>query len=201
MPEYFSVEIEFDKTAETGSLVRDLFDCLAKEGVSFLRGDRKSEGFSIEQQITVNQNYINDNGDDRDGSYYQTQFRFLGFSEVRGYWDVDRDSISFALIIPEFDFYEELENYERKRHEEKMNAVKELCVHLWKMLSVVSIQTAWECSDVPPMYAELSAKYPPQTEPFSIVPSAKYHPQWGMTEQPIERDGVLLEEEENWLWI
>ena len=194
MPAYFSINFEFKQT-ETDALVRRFFAFLEKEGVHFLRGFWKGEGFSYEQIINANQNYLN--GKSRnDGSFCQVQFRFMDFSEVRGYWDVDESSIRFNLIIPEDDFLDITERKAR-RIEENMAAARDLCIRLWKMPAIVAIQTAWECSDVPPRFAEICDGVDPQAEPFSIVPLEVYQ-LCHTSGRRIARNGALIENNDNW---
>ncbi|MDD5823242.1 MAG: hypothetical protein PUD55_02265 [Firmicutes bacterium] len=201
MPAYFGFNIEFNKDAQNNSLVQVLFDALAENKVNFNGGFRRSEGYTFEQQIKANQDYVNGSDDMHNGSFYQALFSFSDFSEVRGYWKVSDGELMFHMIIPEEDFYEYVE-HKTVHLTDKMNAVKDLCVSLWRMVpSILCIQTFWECSEIPPKYCRISAKRPPQTEPFSIVQKLKYNDAWCINGRAIERAGMLLEIDENWLWI
>jgi len=87
MPAYFSILCEFDKNAISESFVKDFFDCLDLNGVHFLKSCRTAEGYTLDELIAVNQNYVSGKAL-HNGSMYQALFLYGDFSEVRGYWSV-----------------------------------------------------------------------------------------------------------------
>ena len=199
MPAYWSMEIEFDKRAAS---VRKFYDCLAECGVFFLAGFRKSKGFSYEEVLANHEAYFFDSAF-KDGPYYQDLFHFNGFSEVRGYWDFKNTAL-FTIIIPEDDFlfWDRGVSPESKdfRNVDAMKIVKTLALELWKRLDLLTIQTAWECSDVPASFFELYDNgYPPQAEPFAIVKGMINIA--GLRTTAIDKNGILIENENNWFYV
>lgn len=196
MPAYFSIRTEMNTVGVDSYLVRDFYNQLIEAGVIFLSGYWRSEGFTYDEQIKINQDYLNHKNQE-DGPLHQAQFQFNDFSEVRGYWYFHDDVVVFNLLIPEEDFVE-YTDVGVTRHRERMDEVRDLFVRLWEFPSIVAIQTHWECSDIPLLCRELSPKAPPQTEPFSIIHKAVYHHQWGIAGRDIIRNGILLERVEHW---
>jgi len=102
--------------------------------------------------------------------------------------------------MPEDDFYEYTDEGVIE-FRDKMKRVKEMAICVWSMTPVKIIQSSWECSEVPPFYSQISEKVMPQTEPFSIVDIKKFSKQWKVKTTKIANDGILMEVDNNWLWI
>lgn len=198
MPAYFSIEIAFNRELLTETFVRDFFEVLANNGMNFLEGYWKSKGYTLEQQMEINQKFVEGKADNKDGSYHQSLFSFDKFTEVRGYWSHNHDGITFNLIIPEDDFVDIYTGKEIVKHYDKMDMIKYFFVKVWSFPAVQLIQTAWECSDLPPAFSQINKKMPPQVEPFAIIPEAIYREKWKINYERIDKGGLLLEMGDNW---
>lgn len=200
MPAYFGVSIEFDRQNITQCFVHDFYEAMAKHGATFDKGYYKADGLTYNEIVKLNQKYLS--GDLKDGYMYQVLFNFGDYSEVRGYWDND-EGVVFSIIIPEDDFISWNENnkgYDRLNN--RMSCVKNLAISLWKDFNALAIQTSWECSDIPPTYKDiLKEKVQPQAEPFSIIPKTAYLPKWNIDNAEIANEGLLLENNKNWLYL
>ena len=198
MPAYFDIEIAFNEKLLTETFVRDFFSVLANNCMTLREGYWKSKGYTLDQQIEINQKFIEGKEADNDGSCHQSLFSFEEFTEVRGYWSHNHDGITFRLIIPEEDFVDIFAGKEIVKYYDKMDIVKNFFAKVWSFPAVQLIQTAWECSDLPPALSQINKKMPPQVEPFAIIPEAVYQKDWGINCEQIDKDGLLLEMEDNW---
>lgn len=199
MPNYFSIIIDFDPSLNNQTLVSDFYDRFAECGASFIGGYFKSEGYSFEKVLEANREYLAGRSKDpHNGGFYQIMFRFGDFSEFRGYWHKSEDDLKFWLIVPQDEFYAKSKDG-TKELPERMDLVKNLCLRLWELPAVICIQTSWESSGLAPKFNDISADCPPFTEIFSIIRDDKYSDGWLFESKPIEKNGILLTCEDNWL--
>ncbi len=199
MPNSFKVAIEFDVALPCESLVEKFYSCFIEWGAAFAGGHWDSEGYTLDELIKTNQEYISGCSKDLDdGGYYQIKFSFGEFSEVRGHWNKLDDELSFTLLITEDDFYEETEQG-KKELPDRMNLVKELCFKLWELPATACIQTAWDSSETQPRCKDICEKCPPMAETFAIIDENIYLESWRIHGKRIGKNGVLLECDNNWL--
>lgn len=131
-------------------------------------------------------------------------FDFGDFSEVRliliGLAD---GSFSFYLSIPEEDFFEYGAAYGApcRRLEHRMDAVRKLVLEMWHIGGMSYIQTAWECSEVVTVHADILDGVTPAIEPFAIVPEEVYRPEWDCTCEKTGKGGVILRNDHNWFYL
>lgn len=208
MPAYFCVRFELSKRAIT---FYDFYDVLVHSGLSFKSGYWGCESETFEEIQSWNQKKLDADfelgfTEDHSHDFKQIQFAFDEYSEVRVIVSNTKTETTFFvnLIIPEDDFLKYEKNGERYkviRLPEKMERIKEFAKRVWVDYDVLTVQTEWECSeDRPTKYPDLSGACPPQTEPFSIVPSNKYCAEWGFASEEIDRNGILLENDEAWYY-
>ncbi len=84
---------------------------------------------------------------------------------------------------------------------ERMEVLKNLARSVWKKTELLSVQTAWECSDIPPMVKDISETVTPQAEPFCIIPkpfAAQFH---DLPFEIIDNNSVLIEEKDHWFYL
>lgn len=207
MPAYFSITFELNKSS---TAIGDFFDALGKSGLKFKSGFWGFENDTLEDITKWNQSKLDEDfklglTEHYSHNYKQALFDYSNFTEVRVFIlnNAGESTFFFHLIIPEDDFVEFREengqNIER-RLQKRMDCLKQLAKNVWTYSSILTIQTAWECSSGTIKYDKIAPSYPPQVEPFSIIPQKKYHAQWDMQKSYIEPDGVFLEKEENWFY-
>ena len=110
-------------------------------------------------------------------------------------------SMTFELIVPEddlLDYVEEKCSLQRKT--EKMELLKAIVKEIWIRTSVLAIQTAWECSDIPPTARKVAGGIPPQTEPFCIIKTSSLNRKSVSSYEYMERGGVFIEDETKWCY-
>lgn len=88
-----------------------------------------------------------------------------------------------------------------ERLEEKMEIIKKLAVQMWGRGNMKCIQTGWECSDCVTDYKDIIRGTEPSIKPFAIVPDNAYNVKWKCSCEKIERNGVLLSNDNNWFYI
>lgn len=207
MPAYFSISFELKKGPNA---IIEFFYALNQTGLKFKSGFWGFENDSFDDIVKWNQSKLDDDfilgfTEHYSHGYKQMLFHYSDFSEVRLFiMNNVRESTFLAhLIVPEDDLVEYVEEngqYVANKMQERMEHLKQLAKTIWTVSSALTIQTAWECSDAPVKYDKISPNCPPQTEPFSIISSKKCFKQWDIKKKYIERDGVFLEQEENWFW-
>lgn len=208
MPAYFSIDFQYKKSDLRSSTVKDFFEKLLSCGLLYKSGFWDSEMDSLEEMLVWNQRKLEDDFElgytehySRD--YKQMLFEFHDFSEVRLIVNnySENNSFSFCLIIPEDDFveYDDMGNTKRLTH--RMKLVEEFACRIWKTGDVCCIQTAWECSDCVTNIFDIMNGMEPLVEPFAIVPEDVYYTKWECSCEKIYRNGVVLRNDGNWLYI
>lgn len=211
MPEYFDVSFQYEKGDASKSVVERFCTALIRCGLSFKCGYLETEQYSLSDIIQWNQKKLNEDfelgfTEHVSHDYKQILFNFFSFSEVRLFIQNFKNSNSFFffLIIPESDFtsFEETDGcYRMVKLHDKMNLIETLATRMWEIGDMNSIQTGWELSDFPAQFDEMVRGTPPNIEPFCIVPRDIVRNEWDCTAQEIERNGMLLKNDENWFPI
>lgn len=207
MSAYFSLSIELPASPNA---VRHFFSALQKNGAIFKCGFLDAQNDSYDELIQWNQRYMEgkETGYDKKtkrSCIKQLLFDFDEFSEFRAYLSpISDESFCVDIIVPEEDLYEYNDlggsSPIHKKHE-LMDVIKNLALDIWRDTPSTAIQTAWECSDVPPYLQEIQKNTPPMAEPFCIIPASLYKEAWKMPAVPTEKDGVLIEIPQNWFYV
>ena len=201
MPTYQSISFQYSKSRITKETVQSFCDALLGCGLSFAGGVWGCEDASYADIIRWNQRKLEENFQLGLSEHHSHDFRQMllshpGFSEVRLILMNMRDApyFSFELVIPEKDFFDPWEPWERTwtLRLDRLKQVEALAAALWAQEPIDCIQTGWELSDSPVPYADIAAGRQPQIEPFCILPKALYRRQWPGTVRPVERDGVCI---------
>ena len=205
MPAYFSLNFELNKSP---TAIKDFCNALVDSGFAFKSGYWGFENDSFDSIIAWNQNKLDDNfqlgyTEHHSHDFKQMLFDFTNFSEVRLYVMNDKKSSTFGfhLIIPEDDFVEwtkDNDEYIPHNKIEKMALLKNIAIAMWNSIEILAIQTAWECSDVPPKAKHISRKTRPQIEPFCIIKDSSVLDSLGLPFEKVGRNGVLIEDHNNW---
>ena len=208
MPAYFSISFELNKYK---TAIKDFCNALVDAGLVFKSGYWGFENDSFDDIVAWNQNKLDNNfqlgyTEHHSRDFKQMLFDFSDFSEVRLYIMNDKkaSTFEFQLIIPEDDFVEWIKtNDEYISHNkiEKMNLLKAVAKILWNTVEILAIQTAWECSDVPPKAKQISSKIKPQIEPFCIVKASSVIDELGLPFEKVGQNGVLIEDYDNWNYL
>lgn len=208
MPAYFSICFQYQKADMTNSTVEDFFSLLTSCGLVYKSGFFHSKNDDLIDILKWNQKKLQEDfelgyTESYFHDYKQMLFDFYDFSEVRFMVDNIRanSSFSFYLIIPEDDFVEHDKTNRFKRLEEKMEFIKTLAVQMWSRGNMKCIQTVWECSDCVADYKDIIRGAEPSIEPLAIVPDSTYNANWKCSCEKIERNGVLLRNDDNWFYV
>ena len=207
MPAYFSIDVELPITPNA---VKHFFLAFENSGAEFSGGFWDASNASYDDLIQWSQRYIEGKEkwfDKKRGRSIVKQFLFNydDFTECRVYvWPCTNDNnFRIHVILPEEDFYEYKNNdgsLSCRKKRDRMDSIKELAICIWEKSNAITIQTAWECSDIPPPYQEILKGTPPQVEPFCIIPAEAYRDKWKMSYVPIARNGRLIENDKNWFY-
>ncbi len=209
MPAYFSISFELNKSK---TAIKDFCNSLIDAGFVFKSGYWGFENDSFDDIVAWNQDKLDNNfqlgyTEHYSHDYKQMLFDFSDFSEVRLFVTNDRKSSTFEfdLIIPEYDFVEWIKNNDKHiphNKFEKMDLLKVIAKTMWNSLEILAIQTAWECSDCPPKAKHISSKIKPQIEPFCIIKeSSVIDKLGGLPFERVGKNGVLIEEHNNWNYL
>ena len=208
MPAYFSIDFQYKKTDLCDTTVKDFFEKLLSCGLIYKSGFWNSENDSLDEILVWNQKKLEANyqlgyRDHYSFGYKQMLFDFYDFSEVRLIINnrSDEESFSFYLIIPEDDFIEYDDTGTCKRLDYRMKIIEEFACCMWKIGDMCCIQSAWECSGCVANIIDIMAGTEPSIEPFAIVPDHTYHTKWNCSCEKINRKGVILKNDDNWLYI
>lgn len=208
MPAYFSISFELNKTK---TAIKDFYKTLIAAGFVFKSGFWGCENESFDEIVAWNQNKLDDDFELGYKQHHSHDFKhilfdFSDFSEVRLYVDNQKKSATFILhlIIPEDDFLEwvtsDAKTIERRKYE-KMDLLKEFSKTVWNSVEILAIQTAWECSNSPPRVKRISNYIHPQAEPFCILKESSVTENLGLPFEKIGRNGVLVEDRDNWNYL
>ena len=208
MPAYFSIDFQYQKSDITESTVEDFFSLLTSCGLVYKSGFWHSENDSLIDILKWNQQKLQEHfelgyTEHFSHDYKQMLFYFYDFSEVRLIVNnfSDDQSFSFYLIIPEDDLVDYDKTNGNERLVEKMEIIKNFAVEMWYNGKMSCIQTAWECSDCVTKYKDIIRGTEPSIEPFAIVPDNTYHVNWKCSCEKVERNGVLLKNDDNWFYV
>ena len=208
MPAYFSISFELNKSK---TAIKDFCNALIDAGLVFKSGYWGFENDSFDDIITWNQKLLDNNfqlgyKQHHSHDFKQMLFDFSDFSEVRLFIINNENSstFDFELIIPEDDFIEYEKNgneYIPHNRTEKMELLKTLAKSMWNSLEILAIQTFWECSDCPPKAKKISNKIKPKAEPFCVIKNSSVVEKLGLPFEEIGRNGVLVEDSDNWNYL
>ncbi len=200
MPSYFSIVFELNKSK---TAIRDFCTALVDGGLVYKGGLLEFEKDSFDEIVAWNQKKLDENfqlgfTENYSHDYKQMEFAFSDFSEVRLFILNEKESETFAyhLIVPESDLVEYVlqgQGYIPCRKNEKMELLKTLAKHMWTRVEILAIQTGWE--------GTLWGIKPENTlhaEPFCIIKKASVPGDLSLPFEEMERDGVLIEDSDNW---
>ena len=205
MPAYFTVAFSLREDPTAPDSVAQFYQALEQCGLRFLRGYWHAEADTLKEIVKWNaaklrDHYVPGMQDEYQQHYKQALYRFGDFSEARVYLlnHALTDEFAFHLIIPEDDFFGSDKGSSPKRRRDRMEQIETLLIRMWNSSELLSIQTGWECSDMPVSASALERGCRPLTEPFAIVPARLVKEKWRCERRKIGREGVLLIDENNW---
>ena len=211
MPAYFTIDFQYKKSDIKDNTVRDFFGNLLTCGLVYKGGYWKSQNDTLNEILLWNQqkleeDYVLGYKEHVGNGFKQMLFQFYSFSEVRLIINnsSSHDSFSFYLIIPEDDF---LEYGERKgtrqiiRLQNKMDIIEKLALQMWKIGYMSCIQTSWECSGCATDIHDIAKGIEPLIEPFAIVSEELFKKGWKCEFKKVDRNGIVLKNNNNWLHI
>jgi len=200
MPGYFSLVFEMKKSR---TAIRDFCTALIDAGPVFKSGYWGFENDTFDEIVRWNQDKLNSDfllgySQHHSHDYKQMLFDYADFSEVRLFIFNHRRCSAFIyeLIVPEDDLivYEKSgDEYITQHKTERMELLKNLAKAMWRTLELSAIQTAWECSDCPPLAKKISAKTKPQAEPFCIIKHSSVAEKLGLPYETTDRNGILID--------
>lgn len=198
MPAYFTVSFSL---RDDPNQVRLFYQALEQSGLRYQSGFWHSEGDTLEEIVQWNAAKLRNHDvpgikEEYTQHYKQALFRFGDFSEARVYlfFPAQTDEFAFHLILPEDDFFDA----DQTRRTDRMEQIKELMLQMWSAMDLLSVQTCWECSQLPISAAKLERGCQPMTEPYAIVPTRFVKTKWDCDRREICRGGTLLTDENNW---
>jgi len=200
MPSYFSIVFELNKSK---TAIRDFCTALVDGGLVYKSGFGGFEKDSFDEIVAWNQKKLDENfqlgfTENFSHDYKQMLFAFSDFSEVRLYILNEKESATFAyhLIVPESDLVEYAHlraDYTSYRHTEKMELLKTLAKHMWRSVELLAVRTEWEASSW-----GIKPENTLHAEPFCIIKKASVPGDLSLPFEEMERDGVLIEDSDNW---
>ena len=198
MPAYFTVAFTL---RENPDQVGPFYQALEQCGVRYQGGFWHSDGDTLEEIVQWNAAKLRNHDvpgikEEYTQHYKQALFRFGDFSEARVYlfYPAKTDEFAFHLILPENDFFD----VDQTLRTDRMEQIQTLMIRMWNAMDLLSIQTAWECSEVPRSGAALERGCHPLTEPYAIVPTRFVKAKWNCDRREIGSGGTLLTDENNW---
>ena len=208
MPAYFSIDFQYKKSDLRHTTVKDFFENLLVCGLIYKSGFWNSENNELNEILIWNQAKLEEDfhlgyTEHYSHGYKQMLFNFHEFSEVRLIINnfAESKTFSFYLIIPEEDFIEYDDTNKCKHLEHRMKIIEELACHMWEVGDMCCIQSAWECSDVVTSIIDIIKGTEPSIEPFAIVPENTYYTKWKCSCEKINRNGIVLRNDDNWFYI
>lgn len=211
MPAYFSINFQYKKSEINTNLVKDFCDSLIQSGLKFQSGFWGFENDTLEDIVSWNQKKLESNfelgfTEHYSNDYKQILFDFYEFSETRVYIfnSSNSNTFGFNLIIPEEDFIEDIEldgKYVTRNWDDRMKIIEKLLLEMWDREKLSCIQTSWECSDCVTEFSDIIKGVSPLIEPLAIVPKDILNDAWNCDKLYISRNGVLLQNNENWLYM
>ena len=82
-----------------------------------------------------------------------------------------------------------------------MSIIENLAIYMWENSYMCCIQTGSECSECPVEIKEIDKGKEPLIEPFAIVPEKYYKENWDCNFEKVKREGYILRNVDNWLYI